>query len=184
LGTFVVDAINENLREEHGYGDYELNRWTAVTFWFDEHRHAPLEQLLFGHGVGSTRDAEGAIVEAETLAQREYSGMGIGLTTVPAVLWELGVCGLIALAGILLSAFRAAGTLARVYDDVPWRAAVFQGLRASIAILAVSMFHKSSFVFHLPYQALLVCVLGYIAYWHPRSAAHLERKSTHATNVT
>jgi hypothetical protein len=166
---FIAHTFEQNTSAGFGYGHYQLNRWTSVTFWVQEHRHAPLSTLLLGHGAGAARDAEGGAISADTLAQRDYAGVGIGLTTVSAVLWELGIIGLACLLAVMIVAFRSAGRLATFYDKEPYRAAMFQGLRVGIALFAVSLIHKSSLTFHLPYQTLLLMVLGYIGYWDAKS---------------
>ncbi|MBA3565218.1 MAG: hypothetical protein H0W33_14690 [Gammaproteobacteria bacterium] len=166
---FIAKTVEQNTAEDYGYGAYELNRRTAIVFWLEEHRNRGLAEILLGHGVGAAREGEGGVVGARPLAQREYAGLGIGLTTVSAMLWEVGVIGLAVLLCILWTAYRAAGRLARVHSDVPWRSAVFQGLQVGVAIFTVSLFHKRLLIFHLPYQTLFVLVLGYIGYWQVRA---------------
>ena len=65
----------------------------------------------------------------------------------------------------LLAAFLAAGRLATHYrrrrDD--FHTAVFEGLQAAIAVLALSLAHKNFFVVHLPYQAIVYLLIGFIA---------------------
>lgn len=168
LRGFVSDTITRNVSTEYGHGDYELNRWTALVFWATEHRDGPLKNVLFGHGLGASRDASDSALEVDTLAQWRYEGMGIGLTAASGVLWELGIVGFMCLMGVFWAAFGATRRLARSYYNLPRRGAVFQGLQVAIVVLFMSLFYKNSFMRHLPFQALLVTVLGYIAYWQAR----------------
>lgn len=166
--TLIVNTFASNVEKEYGYGDYDLNRFTTIAFWYAEHKNGDLSHILFGHGIGESREAVGGVVEANTLALRVYPNTGIGLTSVSAVLWELGISGLAVLTGLFWSSFSSVRKLARAYRHVPWRCAVFQGLQVAVVALAISMLHKNTFVFYLPYQALLLTIMAYIAYWHVR----------------
>ena len=146
-------------------GQYaELSRWTALTFWAQQHARANPVQTLLGHGPGATREPEGGgLGVTGTLAQRKYGGLRIGYTAVSALLWEVGVIGLVLVLGMFVAGFRAAGRLARYYagrDE--FQAALFDGLQAAIAVLLLSLAHKDFFVVHLPYQALVYLILGYV----------------------
>jgi len=168
IREFVSYTINRNVSEDYGQGSYQLNRWMALSFWASEHRDSPVQNVLFGHGLGASRDALGSALEVNTLAQWRYEGLGIGLTAASGVLWELGIVGFICLMGIFWTAFQATRRLAGIYSDVPWRASTFQGLQVAVVVLFMSLFYKNSFLRHLPYQALVITILGYIAYWQAR----------------
>jgi hypothetical protein len=65
--------------------------------------------------------------------------------------------------GMFASAFFMAGRLARHYRGKDaFRTALFEGLQASMAVLALSLAHKDFFVVHLPYQALAYLLIGFI----------------------
>ena len=44
-----------------------------------------------------------------------------------------------------------------------FRTALFEGLQAAMAVLTLSLAHKDFFVVHLPYQALVYLLIGFIA---------------------
>ena len=102
----------------------------------------------------------------ETLAQTKYPGVGIGLTAVSSLLWELGVAGLALIIAILVSSYRSANFLIRSLDDRDYRSWVALGLKASIIIFSISLVHKNTLVFHLTYQSLLFTVIGVLSSWH------------------
>jgi hypothetical protein len=102
--------------------------------------------------------------------------VGIGLTSVAALLWETGIAGTAAVFLALLAAWRAAGRLARTHADDRRRSGVFIALRPVLLIFGISLFHKNLLAFHLPYQALLLIVLGYIAFWDSRTPVACEEK--------
>lgn len=163
---FMSNAIQQNTAPEEGYGHYYLNRWTAIKFWVDRQGDRNFLQTLIGYGPGESREASASAVATSTLASRSYPGYGIGLTTIAAVLWELGVLGLCAVVGLFVSGFRSAGKLARIYKNVdPWKSSALSAMQVAIVILGISLFHKDSFIFHLPYQTLVMVVFGYVSYW-------------------
>jgi hypothetical protein len=150
------------LRGQHS----ELTRWTALTFWAGEHVDEHPVNVLIGHGPGASRMSEDdEWTLTRTLAERRYhEGMRIGYTALSAILWDMGVLGLLALAGLLVAAFRAAGRLAATWAPRDrFRAGIFDGLRAAVCLLAISLAHKDFFVLHLPYQTLFLLIVGYLA---------------------
>lgn len=150
---------------EERQGQYAaLSRWTALTFWAQEHVRANPVQTLLGHGPGASREPDGAVEVSSTLAQRKYPGLRIGYTAVSSLLWDVGIVGLAAVLGMFGSAFLVAGRLARHYRDIdPFQSALFDGLQAAIAVLVLSLAHKDFFVVHIPFQALTYLVIGFIA---------------------
>lgn len=148
--------------EERGSQYSELSRVTALTFWAEQHVHANPANTLFGHGLGASRVQESGLDLGTSLAESKYGGMQIGYTAVSAMLWDTGLIGCGAVFGMFFAAFRTAGRLARFYVDRPVRAGIFDGLRAAVAILALSLFHKDFFVFHIPFQTLVLLLLGYL----------------------
>lgn len=158
---FIAKAVEQNVSEEFGHGRDALNRWTVITFWAQENR-GNLIDVLLGHGVGVAREGEGGAVDVNTLAARKYPGLGIGLTGISAVLWELGAAGLALLFAMGWTTYRAAGRLYRHYPVETWSSAIFEGLRFGVVLLVISWFFQPMLVFHLAYQTLLLTVFGYI----------------------
>jgi hypothetical protein len=148
---------------ERGYGTLDLNRWTALTFWFQEHIADPWHMLI-GHGLGQTREGALLLEVGNTLAATRYPGKGIGLTALTSLLWETGVIGVGLLLGLLWAAFRQAGRLAAALRGSPLDYALFVGMRACIAIVALGLIHKGFFVFELAYQMMVVIVLGFLVH--------------------
>jgi hypothetical protein len=141
-----------------------LSRWTVLTFWAQQHRRMDPVEILIGHGPGATRVQPEGLDLAQTLAEKRYGGLTIGYTAVAALLWEVGVLGLVAVVSIFWLAFLQAGRLAQHYAHRdPVKSGIAYGLRASVLMLALSLGHKDFFVFHVPFQTLLMLVLGYLA---------------------
>jgi hypothetical protein len=167
LGQYLDFLEEQSL--ERGYGTYELNRWTALTFWFQEHFPRDGLHAFIGHGLGETQEGALLLDVSNTVAARRYPGMGIGLTGLSALLWDVGLIGVALVAGLFISAYRLAGRLARICQERPLAVALFNGLQVGVAILALSMVHKSFFVFDMAFQSLFVLIVGYLIY----SARHL-----------
>jgi hypothetical protein len=147
-------------------GQYsELSRWTALTFWAQEHVKANPINTLVGHGVGASRENAGGLDVTDTLAERRYAGLRIGYTAISALLWDVGVIGLITVLGMFGAAFFTAGSLANHYRGKDkFMTGLFEGLQAGVAVLGLSLAHKDFFINHLPYQAFTYLILGFIAY--------------------
>jgi hypothetical protein len=130
---------------------------------------------LVGHGLGASKDSEG-VIKTHSLASTRYPGVGIGMTGFSSLLWDVGVLGLSLIVAMFWWAYRAAGRLSRHYTDTPARQALFRGLQAAILIVFLSMAHKNFFISHLPYQTVVLGLLGYVAYWARHAA---ERPKIH-----
>jgi hypothetical protein len=160
-------TYERNFEEEFGYGAYDLNRVTSIVFWWQEAaKHRRLDKILFGHGPGAAREAGDSALGVMTLAKRRYPGVGIGLTAVSALLWELGVVGLAVAFGILWSAYRSANYVIQHLPETDYRSWVARGLKVAVVVFAISFFHKNTFVFHMIYQTLLLAIVGTLATWH------------------
>lgn len=175
----TVGQYLDFLKEEglyKGYGTYELNRWTALVFWYQEHFPQDLWHAFIGHGLGETQEDAAVLDVSKSLAGRRYHGMGIGLTGLSALLWDVGLFGTLLVGLMFLSAYRLAGRLAQATSGNPLAMALFKGLQAGVAILALSIVHKSFFVFEMAFQTLFVLIIGYLIY----SARHLLRPDRQA----
>lgn len=144
-----------------------LSRWTALVFWTEEHLAANPAYTLLGHGPSATRVQSAGLIDTETLAETRYGGLEIGVTAIAALLWEVGVVGCLILLWVLISALLQANQLATFYAERdPYQCALFRGLTAAMAVTLLSIFHKDFLVYHLPFQTLLVLLLGYIVVSH------------------
>lgn len=178
MGHYLDVLVEQNLYR--GYGTYELNRWTALLFWYQEHFPRDLWHALVGHGLGETQESALLLDVSDTLAATRYHGMGIGLTGLSALLWDVGLVGTTLVALLFVSAFRLAGHLSRETADRPSASALFKGLQAGVAILALSVVHKNLLVFNLIFQMLFVLIMGYLIY----SARYLRHSSEQAAGAS
>ncbi len=157
-------TVELNTSEDVGYGALELNRLTSLEFWWRKHGLDDPLHTLIGHGLGASRDASGTLDLATTLAMQKYYGLGIGLTAVSSLLWDVGIVGFGIVVMWFVVAFIEAKRLAAHYASEPFNHAVFVGFQASIVVMLLSLIHKNFFVFDQSYQVLVFSVLGFIAY--------------------
>jgi hypothetical protein len=161
----VEHFVRQNTREGERYGTLALNRTTSLTHWFKSQRRYTLSQTLFGHGLSASRDdSSGVLTASRNLANTAYPGMGIGLTTVSSMLWDIGVVGLVTVLAMFASAFFLAGRLARRHAASAYKSGLFLGLQASVAIFVLSLIHKNFFTFQLGYQVMIFLIFGYLIY--------------------
>ncbi len=163
----VTTTIERNMAPEIGYGTFELNRMGSLTFWWTEQLERPnLRKVLFGHGPGAAREAQDSVLPVKTMATARYPGVGIGLTGISTLLWELGIVGLMVVLALHGNAFKSARYLVKHSRTNPYRQYVAEGLQAAIIVFSLSLFHKNFFVFHIAYQTLFFTVLGTLSVWH------------------
>ena len=164
LVNFVVARQTADVSERQGQYS-ELSRVTALTFWAKEHVTANPANTLLGHGMGASREREGGITTADTLADKRYRGLRIGYTALSALLWDTGIVGMIMVLGMFASTFFTAGRLSQHYRDKdPFKTSLFEGAQASMAVLTLSLAHKDFFITNIPFQTLAYTLIGFIAY--------------------
>lgn len=108
------NIVNYNFGKVGYHSASNLNRTTVLSFWWSQQHAGDPVGMLLGHGVGSSHFGEGALVAGKVAIK--YGGLQIGFTTVSAMLWDLGLVGVLLFlafnAGAIWMAFRLARTLA------------------------------------------------------------------------
>jgi GNAT superfamily N-acetyltransferase len=161
---FISDTLRYNISQDDVRG---LNRIRAIQFWWEEHSGPGGAAAFFlGHGLGATRDS--GISVGHLASDPRYAGRGIGVTTLPRLLWEVGVVGTILYAAVFVAALRASRRL-RSHPALP---------EADQAYMTAAMAASVIFLFTFPYNhslltsqsfsAFAMFILGYIAFWEQR----------------
>lgn len=164
MSAYVQETIDQNFGDLRSRWSTYLNRYSVYGFWADHHGlHDPVHTLV-GHGLAQSKEAAGAIA-INSLATSRYPGMGIGLSGLSSMLWDVGILGTGAILAMFWWGWRKAGMLARHFKEDVRMMSLFRAIQAVIPIFVLSLAHKNFFVFDLPYQTLLLGTLGYIAYW-------------------
>lgn len=164
---YFENAIRYNIGSQ-GYGVLALNRNTVYPFWMDRHGLENITETLIGHGPGSSIEGNSGM-SRKTLAGQYYPGVGIGLTAGSALLWELGLLGLLAVLALHWAAFVQAGKLARLDVFSSKEKAALLAAQAGVMVLTLNLPHNNYFVFEIGYQTLQFIILGYIAYMARRA---------------
>lgn len=144
-----------------GYGALsELNRTTVYPHWFEEHIPDDPGGLLFGHGLGAAFLDYSE--EKPGHAEARYAGMGIGLTGLSSMLWDVGLPGTLLFLAIPLLAIRRAIKLwAASRDPVQRLRLKLSGI--AVLVTGTSMFLSSTMTQEQPVQCLFALAVGYIA---------------------
>lgn len=159
LDEVVTDTIRYNFQDV-GYGQYLLNRWTALEFWWANHSLTNLQTLLFGHGLSASYTS--AITAESGHIGARYPGLGIDLTAATTLLWDLGVVGLFLWLLVLVLAFIKASQLSRVAASPQVRAEAL-ALRASMALFLLYLVYNNSAVNLVTTEVIFAALLGYLA---------------------
>jgi len=159
LGDMVDNAIRYNFKDV-GYGMLLLNRWTSITFWFDNHSIDNIPSWFFGHGLSASyssmfRGESGHVAE-------HYLGFGIDLTTISATLWDLGFIGLMWLIAIPAVAIIKAHRLAQASADASVRAEAI-GIRTTLLMSLLYLPYNNSLVNLITTEVIVAALLGYLA---------------------
>lgn len=158
----VEDTLSYNVYER-GYGGYQLNRTTVLSFWAERQgAHDPVS-LLVGNGLGSSHNTTGG-----HLAMR-YPSHGIGLTAASTLLWDLGLIGIALFVAILILAWRTAGRLRRNAAD-PLVRADAAAIQAVLPLFGFYLVYRLSLLELLSFQIVFAALLGYLAWLHRRHA--------------
>ena len=165
--NYLAFTFERNVLEGAGHGEFVLNRTTALAFWWQKNADLAHPEFWIGHGVGESRTPSSGPLEGATLASDVYAGMGIGLTALSGMLWEIGLLGVLILLGVFaLGLLSTAQALRRVPTDDPWCYATLQAIHAGLLMFMLSLLYKNFMLHHLAFQALFVSMLGYVAYCH------------------
>lgn len=160
LDFVVQDTIRYNFQEV-GYGNYLLNRWTVLLFWWDNHSVFNLQSLLFGHGLSSSYSSVNLHDNGHVAVN--YPGFGIDLTAASAVLWDLGLIGLFIFMSIFFFAIKSATRLAKSSPSATVRSEAL-GVRTGLVLLLFYIPYNNSLVNLVTTEVMFAALLGYLAY--------------------
>lgn len=154
---------------EAGYYGRGLNRTSVFTYWARHHNLDDPVSFVFGHGLGSSF---GGIAELNPgHMDRAHTGMFIGLTSASAILWDLGLVGLILALAILYMAGRTAYQL--TLSAAPgFDRAFCRTLSVMVPLLAVMLFYSDAMIAVPSQETLAAATLGLIA-WRWRLGRHV-----------
>lgn len=165
------EVLSETLRYNTGsggYGQYLLNRSSALSFWWAANGGSDLAAAFFGHGLGSSYSSVSNLVPGH-LAVR-FKAYGIDLTTASSLLWDTGLLGAALYLAMMAGAWISAARLYRAAGPPAVRADAL-ALQASIAVLTTFVFYDNALVNYLPFEVISAAVLGYLGHLARRHRA-------------
>lgn len=146
---------------DRGYGAMaELNRTTVYLHWFEEHIPGDAGGLLFGHGMGAAY-LDFSEEQPGHMEDRQ-AGMGIGLTGLSSMLWDVGLPGTLLFLSIIVLAIRQAiRTWAASRDPVRRLRMKLSGI--TVLVSGTAMLLVPTMTQEQPVQCLFALAVGYIA---------------------
>jgi hypothetical protein len=158
-----------------GYFGTGLNRTTVYPYWWAQHGFGsdPVT-TLFGHGLGSAFGALGSLETGHM--HQEHRGMFIGLTAASAVLWDLGLLGLVLL--LAIHAFAIARSFRLVRSAAPgFDRALCRTLFAAALLLPLMLAYSDAAI-STPSQEVLAAILLGLIGWRARYRAGVTHEAS------
>jgi hypothetical protein len=164
MNSTLETVINNTLRYNVGDQGYSkgvyLNRFTSITFWFEQQGFDDPLSFLIGNGIGSSYVAEEGISGHIGL---RYPNYAISLTSLSTLLWDTGIIGLSLFTGIFISAWKAAGRLIEEVKDPVVRQDGL-AIQAAISLFLLSFIYSDMIVNLVSFELIYAIILGYLAY--------------------
>jgi O-antigen/teichoic acid export membrane protein len=160
LDKAVLGTLAYNVGDV-GYSDTQsLNRWSSITFWFQQQNwHDPIG-FLIGNGLGSSFSEGGTMPGHVGLNYYHY---GINLTATSTLLWDTGLIGLILFVSIFIAAWFSAGRLQRSVSSIEVKADAL-AIQVSISLFLLDLIYADSMVNLISMELIYALVLGYLGY--------------------
>lgn len=166
----LQETIDYNFGNVGYFGGMGLNRFTALTFWVQEHGFHDPVGTLFGHGLGSAYGGDGRVPNTGHVNDM-YPNKLIGQTTAASILWDLGLIGLLLFLWVFASAWRVCLRLVHLAEPGRDRA-LSRTLLAAVACMPVMAFYWDGITVVPSQQLLAMLTVGLIAWqWRTRSTA-------------
>lgn len=154
-----VELMLERATDSDSYqrGRARMNRTTALVYWWDNHEAGDPVRFFLGDGIGATR--VGSLAVGETARQHAYR---LNTTAASQLLWETGMLGLAAVAGLLLAGMGMAGRASGDTGLTAFQRAVAAAALPMLLITLLGLAYNTDFVGTPPAQLLSMLLLGYL----------------------
>lgn len=143
--------------------DGEVGRFAALNLWYRDGRRTP-QTFLVGYGPGASQDS--SIGRGEVAAR--YAPLAINATTAAAMLWDIGVMGLVAFLLMLAIAFFEALKLASLPQIPAFHRSALEASALMMALVGVMVPYDSDVLTVPQFQVLFLLALFQVVYWHSR----------------
>ena len=151
--------------------DGHVGRTAALSIWYSDGRGTP-QTLLFGYGPAASQ-ASSAGKSTGVIAAR-YAPLKINSTTAAAMLWDIGVLGLIAFLAIPLAAFFQGLRLCSLAQIPAFHRSAIEASALMMAFAGVLVPYDKSLLFVPQLQVIFLLALFQIVYWRIRTARAID----------
>lgn len=154
-----LELMLERAKDSDSYqrGQLRMNRTTALAYWWQQHDAADPVRFFLGDGIGATR--VGTLAVGDTARRHAYR---LNTTAASQLLWETGVLGLAAVAGLLLAGMGMAGRASRDKGLNAYQRAVAAAAQPMLLITLLGVAYNTDLVGTPPAQLLSMLLLGYL----------------------
>lgn len=160
---YVETTFNYNFGNS-GYGIYRLNRMTCLEFWYKEHTDGSLLDILVGHGLDSTNEAETANLGKPGYLAVKYPLYGLGLTMISKLLWETGLIGLALFIFVIFLSIMDIGRVINQNNFMGNELYILLTVKSGFVLYLISMFSYAGFrnsQLSNSFLVLLLCFSNY-----------------------
>lgn len=157
----VANVFSYSFSREAGYfaeSQGRLTRLGTYIFWINEHGFHNLFETFFGHGLGASK-TQGLLVGE---VARQHAPLTIDRIGLVSLLWDIGIFGVIAFIGALVSAMRKAHNIIQRNDIDTYLKAIAKGLFSILPVFIFSLFYRNDIPYAAPMMFILMSILGLI----------------------
>lgn len=151
-GGYFFDPDNVN------YATGEVSRGASLALWAKDHASGPLERT-FGYGPGASKS--GSVMGTGVVAKR-FAPLFIDATTLAVLLWEMGIAGAIAYAGVIIAGVRAGWRFVKAGQGSRLQLAAVETCVIALSLSLTLLFYNRTLADEPTMQLLFFFCLGYI----------------------
>ncbi len=159
----VSEFINRSIENNFSFNVNSLNRLTVLTFWWKEtKKNRNFINLIFGHGIGSTKRAGYKIGHI----QKKYQDLKIGFTALSSLLWDVGLFGTLVFCCIFLVSFFTAGKLKNNHNIPAIHRTYLNLAQLNTLFFLMTLPYKDSIIENQAFNFYSMFIIGYICFWY------------------
>ncbi len=151
-GGYFFDPNNVN------YTNGEISRGASLALWATDRVSSPLKRAM-GYGPGASKS--GSVLGNGEIARR-FAPLHIDATTLAVLLWEVGVLGALAYAGMIFAALRAGWRFIKAGQGSTFQLAAMETAVAGVGLCVTMLIYNRTLTDEPTMQLLFVFCMGYI----------------------
>lgn len=151
-GGYFFDPENVN------YVTGEVSRGASLALWVSDRASGPL-QRTFGYGPGASKS--GSVLGSGTVAKR-FAPLNIDATALAVLLWEMGVIGAVAYAGLIIASMRAGSRFVKAGQGTAFQLATIEASVVAMMLSLTLLFYNRTLADEPTMQLLFLFCIGNI----------------------